>query len=121
VQLSEVNSQLKIERVSRTIAEGKNESLCQQHTRAQSELEEEKSRYDELSQSLERYGGIAKPILTLLSFPSIDIFVVRSVNNVYFACSVTVVYLVMYIVPSHVVCWILQFAASGGMFEEAIP
>ena len=121
MQLSEVNSQLKIERVSRTIAEGKNESLCQQHTRAQSELEAEKSRDDQLSQSVERYGGIAKPNLTLLSFPSIDIFVVRSVSDVYFACSVTVVHLVMYIVPSHVVCWILQFAASGGMFEEAIP
>jgi len=107
--------------VSRTIAEGKNESLCQQHALAQSALEAEKSCGDQLSQSLERYVGIARPILTLLSFPSIDIFVVRSVNDVYFACSATVVYLVMYIVPSHVVCWILQFAASDGKFEEALP
>uniref|UniRef100_A0A8C4QDR2 Uncharacterized protein n=1 Tax=Eptatretus burgeri TaxID=7764 RepID=A0A8C4QDR2_EPTBU len=53
VQLSEVNLQLKIERVSRTIAERNNESLYQQHARAQRALEAEKSRGDQLSQSLE--------------------------------------------------------------------
>ena len=84
VDLKNLDLVLNEETSSHIITEGKRLLLVDELALAKSALEEEKTRGNRLSQSLERYVGITWLILTLRSLPSVGLFVVCSANGIYF-------------------------------------